>query len=91
LIIQSVPKRSVSMPNFKAQKVSLSGMVTVARLASPSKMRSASAGSPTLSVLAPIRGGLFPGWASLERHHGDDLAAENLGISPESFLAIAVE
>jgi len=36
--------------------------------------------------------GVFsPAGASLERHHGDDLAAENLGIGAEGFLAIAVE
>src|SRR5262245_4167139 len=42
-------------------------------------------------LVAPLRRRLVRRGAPCERHHGDDLAAENLGISPQGFLAIAVE
>ena len=45
LIIHGVPNLSVSMPNFLAQKVSLSAMRTVPLSASALKTRSACSGS----------------------------------------------
>jgi hypothetical protein len=45
LIIHGVPKRSISMPNRKAQKVSPNGICTCPPSASALKMRSARAGS----------------------------------------------
>src|SRR5262245_43129439 len=42
-------------------------------------------------LLAPFRRRVVGAGTSLERHHGDDLAAEDLGVRPKRFLAIAVE